>query len=107
MSADDSDSTLLVVNDSDFVIEDLFLTEVDNPNWGSDLLGSDALFPDEEIVLGVDCDFYDVLVVDETGLECEINDIDLCFNDATWVITNNTCDVFSAAAAANEEAPAR
>ena len=98
----DEDASLTVYNESSFVIEELYLTEVDSPTWGSDLLGSDVLFPGEAIELGVDCDYYDALVIDETGLECEILDIDLCFNDAQWVIRNNSCDVFSIAGQARE-----
>lgn len=94
---DDSDSTLLVVNESSFVIEEIYITDVNASGWGPDLTRGDVLFPDEEILLtDITCDFYDVLMVDETGLECEVLDIDLCFDDATWVITNNTCDVFAA-----------
>ena len=65
------------------------------------------LFPDEEILLGVSCDFYDALVVDEEGVDCELLDLDLCFNDATWVIQNDTCSVFGAAAAARAAAKAK
>lgn len=96
---DDPDSTLLVVNESDFVIEELFITDVDASGWGPDLTAGDVLFPEEELlVTDISCGFYDVLMVDETGLECEVLDIDLCFDDATWVITNDTCDVFAAEA---------
>lgn len=100
-----NDSSLTVYNDSDFVIQELYLTEVDSPTWGPDLLGSDVLLPGEAIELGLDCDYYDALVVDETGLECEILGIDLCFDDAQWVLTNSTCDVFSAAARQRAGAP--
>ena len=94
---DDSDSTLLIVNESDFVIEEIYITDVNASGWGPDLTGGDVLFPEEEILLtDLPCDFYDVLMVDETGLECEVLDIDLCFDDATWVVTNDTCDVFAA-----------
>jgi hypothetical protein len=91
-------ASLTVVNDSDFVIEEIFLTEVDNPDWGPNLLRGDVLFPNEELALGVPCDFYDALIVDETGVECEVHDLDLCLNDAVWLIRNNTCPVFEAEA---------
>jgi len=97
---DDIEASLLVVNNSDFVIEELFLTDVGSSTWGPNLLAGDVLFPDEELLIGVRCDFYDALVVDEDGVECEINSIDLCLNDATWIIQNNTCAVFEAAAKA-------
>lgn len=94
----DDSASLRVVNDSDFVIEEIYLTDVGSSSWGPNLLRSDVLFPDEELLLGVNCDFYDALVVDEDGVECEITGVDLCANDATWIIRNNTCSVFEAAA---------
>jgi hypothetical protein len=95
--ADDDDSTLLVVNNSDFVIEEIYLVDVGNPTWGPNLLGGDVLFPDEDfLIVDIECDTYDALLVDETGVECEIFNLDLCFDDTTWRITNNTCSVFGA-----------
>jgi hypothetical protein len=88
------DATLRVINQSDFVITDIYLTEIDNPDWGPNLLRGDVLLPGEELLLGVRCDFYDALLIDEDGVECEIFNIDLCLNDARWVIRNNTCAVF-------------
>ena len=92
------DATLLVVNDSDYVITDIYLTEIDNPDWGPNRLRGDVLLPGEELLLGVQCDFYDALLVDEDGVECELFDLDLCLNDADWVIRNNTCSVFGGVA---------
>jgi hypothetical protein len=89
-----ADASLRVVNNSDFVIDQIYLTEVGSSTWGPNLLRGDALFPDEELLLGVGCDTYDALVVDEDGVDCEINNVDLCLNDSTWVIRNNTCSVF-------------
>lgn len=91
-----ADATIEVANDSDYVIDELYLTDVNSSSWGANLLGGDGLFPDESIVLGVDCGFYDALLVDEDGVQCEVLDLDLCLNDALWVITNNTCSVFGA-----------
>ncbi len=89
-----ADATIEVANDSDYIIDELYLTGVNSSSWGPNLLGGDGLFPDESIVLAVDCGYYDALLVDETGVECELRDLDLCLNDALWVITNNTCSVF-------------
>lgn len=91
-----ADSSLEVRNNSDYTIDELYLTDVNSSSWGSNLLGGDALFPNESFVLGVDCGYYDALIVDETGVECELHDLDLCLNDALWMITNNTCSVFGA-----------
>ena len=105
---DDGDSTLLIANDSDYEIWEIYLTEVDNPNWGPDLLGGDYLAPGEEfLVVDIECDYYDALLVDEDGVECELLDVDLCFDDATWVIRNNTCTIFEATAAEKAQMPKR
>lgn len=94
---DDDDASLEVVNLSDFTVEELYLTEVDNPDWGPDLLRGDVLFPDESIVLvDIRCDFYDAQMVDETNAVCTVRNIDLCLNDALWEIRNNTCSVWEA-----------
>ncbi|HEU5058484.1 MAG TPA: hypothetical protein VFU21_18255 [Kofleriaceae bacterium] len=94
---DDDDASLEVINESDFVIEELYLTEVDNRDWGPDLLRGDVLFPDESIVLvDIECDYYDTQMIDETGAVCEAYNLDLCLNDAVWIIRNNTCTVWEA-----------
>jgi hypothetical protein len=100
------DATLRVQNSSHFDIVELHLTGVNNPNWGPNLLGSDVLLPGESITLGVDCGFYDALLVDEDDVDCELHDLDLCLNDADWIIRDNTCTVFGAVRAAREAAKA-
>ncbi|HTM21908.1 MAG TPA: hypothetical protein VL172_15410 [Kofleriaceae bacterium] len=103
---DSSQSTLTVDNRSDFVIEQIYITDTNASGWGPNLISPDALFPGEQVVIdGIECGTYDTLLVDETGLECQLLGIDLCFDDATWVITNNTCDVFAAAAHKNAAQP--
>ena len=92
------DSSLVIDNQSSFVIEEVYLTGIGNSSWGPNRLGGDVLYPDETLTLGVNCGTYDALLVDEDGVDCEINNLDLCLNDAVWVIRNNTCTVFGAAA---------
>jgi hypothetical protein len=87
-SDDDGDSSITVENRSSFLIEEIRVTEIDSTNWGPNLLGGDILRPQESLTILVDCDIYDVLIVDDTGLECILFDLDLCFDDAVWVITN-------------------
>jgi hypothetical protein len=99
-----ADASLTVINNSDFVIEEIYLTDVDARGWGANLLGGDVLFPGEDLILDVDCGFYDALLIDEDGVECELESIDLCLNDATWNIYNNTCVAFEAALQARKQA---
>jgi len=94
---DSSNATLEVVNNSDFAITDIYLTEVDNRDWGPNLIAGDVLLPDESIVLvDINCDYYDAQLIDEDDVMCELYNLDLCLNDATWVVRNNTCAVWNA-----------
>jgi len=102
-----SDASLRVENRSDFAIVELRVTPVGNGSWGPNLLGGDALFPGESVVLGVSCNTYDALLVDDSGVDCQVNGIDLCLNNADWIIHNNTCTVFGAAKAAREAEAAK
>ena len=87
-----TDSSLTIENESDFALAEIRVTEVDNPSWGPNLTRGDLLFPGQSLTVLVDCDVYDVLVVDEDGFGCELNGLDLCFDDAIWTITNRTLD---------------
>lgn len=100
-SSDDSDSTLTVDNQSDFSIEEIHVTQVDNADWGDNLL-SGPLDPGDTVTIAVTCDTYDAKLIDESGVECDLHSVDLCFTDADWVIRNDTCNVFSAAKAQRE-----
>jgi len=82
------DSSLTVVNESDYLLTELRVAEYDDAYYGPDLLGHDVLYPGEAIEIGLDCSTYDVLVVDELGAECELMGLDVCFDDAVWVIDN-------------------
>ncbi|GAB4510762.1 MAG: hypothetical protein Tsb0020_28320 [Haliangiales bacterium] len=91
--ADDDDATLTVQNDSSYIIDYLYITPSYSGNWGPDLLGSRSLYPGESATVSVDCGEYDVLVVDEFGVECALYDFDLCFDDSIWYVDNFTLDV--------------
>jgi hypothetical protein len=92
--SDSSNSSLTVRNDSDFEIDQLFVTGTDHASWGPNLLGNQPLLPGDAVSIDVSCGTFDALLVDETGAQCELDSIDLCFADATWVLNNNTCAVF-------------
>ena len=85
-----NDSTLTIENDSNYALKEIRVTEVDNPSWGPNLMGGDVLLPGESITVELVCNTYDVLVVDQDDFSCELNNLDLCFDDAVWPITNST-----------------
>lgn len=99
---DDDDAELNVHNNSDFDIVEIHVTSVGSTTWGPNLIGGDVLHPGESLEIDVDCGFYDVLLIDSAGVDCELHDLDLCFTEADWVIENETCAVFGAAKAARE-----
>lgn len=87
------DATLTIENRSRYVIFEINLSPTTSRRWGEDLLGGDVLYPDESVtVLDIVCDFYDVRVIDEDGYSCELYDVDLCFDDSVWVVSDRTLD---------------
>lgn len=91
-ASEGGDSSLTIANDSSYFIEQIHLAEVSDPTWGPDLIDG-ALAPGEEVVIvGITCGTYDVLVVDETGVECELANLDLCFSDDIWAIDDVMLD---------------
>lgn len=87
------DSSLTIQNSSDYAIVEINLTPTDSATWGPNLLRSDWLYPGEEIRIDfIECDYYDVRLVDDTYAECIIEDVDFCFDNDVWVITNYFLD---------------
>jgi hypothetical protein len=89
----DDDSSFTVRNRSDYVLVEVNLSPVDAYTWGPNLLRGDVLFPGESLTVDfIECDYYDARVIDETNVECILFGMDLCFDDALWVITNSQLD---------------
>jgi hypothetical protein len=85
----DGDSSFTVDNRSDYALYEIYLAAVNDQSWGPDLLRGGTLFPGESLQIhGVNCGTYDALILDELGAECELNYIDICYDDARWRITN-------------------
>jgi hypothetical protein len=81
------DSTLTIDNDSSYAFIEINLAPVDSVSWGADLLGSDVLLPGEAVqVSGIDCDTYDIRIIDEDSDECVLDTVDLCLDNAVWRI---------------------
>jgi hypothetical protein len=84
------DATLTVHNHSSYVLTEVHLAAVNDPTWGPNLLPG-VLYPGEDLVIDdIRCDHYDVLVVDNLGVDCMLADLHLCFNDESWVIDDLT-----------------
>lgn len=90
----EGDSSFTVANESDYVLLEVNLAPEGSFSWGQNLLGRDVLYPGEAITVDfISCDYYDARVIDDTNLECVIAGLDLCFDDALWVIDNLTLDI--------------
>ncbi len=81
------DSTLTIDNESSYTLIGIHLSPTTDVSWGPDLLGAEVLAPGESFqVSGIDCDTYDIRVVDEDNDECVLDSVDLCLDNAVWSI---------------------
>jgi hypothetical protein len=87
---DGVDGVITIANDSDFDIVDVSLAPIDSSDWGPNQV-PEGIFPGEEVDIGVECDFYDLRLIDDTDTECIVPDIDLCLRDAFVSYGNNDC----------------
>lgn len=82
-------ATVKVVNKSDWQIEQFYLSSSEDDEWGPDQLGEDVIGTGESFTLkNIPCDVYDVMLVDEDGDECVVEEVDVCGGAESWVITN-------------------
>jgi hypothetical protein len=87
--ADDPDtsSTLIIENDSSYTLLEINLSPTTSASWGPDLLGNTVLAPGDTFeVSGIQCDTYDIRVVDEDLDPCILHAVDLCLDNAVWRI---------------------
>lgn len=84
------ESELSFVNSSDYDIHHIYLSSTDEFSWGPDQLRNDVLESGAEVEFtGIDCDDYDIKLIDEDGDECVLEDVDLCLEDQAYEITNS------------------
>lgn len=87
------DASLTISNQSSYTLIEVHLAATTDPDWGPNIL-PDVLYPDEDLtIVGIECDTYDVLVTDDTGVDCELGNLDLCGTDEDWVVDDFTLDV--------------
>jgi hypothetical protein len=94
LSACSTNGDLTVTNSSDFAITEMHVTQTTNISWGPNLLAGTVLLPGQQTTVTAVCDTYDVMLVDQSGATCEIDNINLCLNSADFVITNSSCTTF-------------
>jgi hypothetical protein len=84
------ESNVIIRNDSQWSIHNLYLSSVDTNEWGPDQLGEQVIESGggKFTLTDVPCDAYDIKLVDEDGDECVVNAVPLCVDDNNWVITD-------------------
>jgi hypothetical protein len=84
-----SDSEVEFINRSSWDIYELYISASDEDEWGPDQLEDGILESGGSFLLhSIPCDDYDVLLIDEDGDECVLEEVDLCGDSEQWVITN-------------------
>lgn len=81
--------TLTVANDSDYDVHHIYFAPAHVPKWGKDWLGKKVLHHGEMLTItGLDCDEYDIKLIDEDGDVCIVEDANICHEDALWHLTS-------------------
>lgn len=82
-------AAVTILNESDWRLDQLFLSSADSDDWGPDQLGAAVLGKNESFkITDIPCDTYDVKLVDEDGDECVVESVNLCGNKETWRVTS-------------------
>lgn len=90
VSAALTDAQVKIVNNSSWDIHYLYISPVDDEEWGPDQLGEDAIASGDSFTLSeIPCDAYDVKIVDEDDDECVIAAVVLCADKDKWVIEDD------------------
>jgi cell division protein FtsL len=82
-------ATVKIINQSKWEIHHIYLSSSEDQEWGPDQLEDETLAKGESLTLtGIECDTYDIQVVDEDGDECVIEQVELCGDNSYWKITD-------------------
>ena len=89
LTAGCADSSFSIENQSSVTLQEINLAPVNSLSWGHNLIAGDMLYPGETLhIEQIDCDVYDVRIRDHVGRECVLVDLDLCFDNAVWILDN-------------------
>jgi len=83
-------ATVEFVNQSSWDIHEIYFSPASHRNWGQDYLGDDVLEKGDSLKLtNIEAGSWDVMVVDEDGDKCVLEDIEFDKSDRDrWVITD-------------------
>jgi hypothetical protein len=92
LSARTQTASIKIVNNSNRVIRNVYLSHVDVEDWGGDQLSEGATISPEQsfTVTNITCDQSQIKVIGEDRDGCFLSAVVSCGDDATWTITNDT-----------------
>ena len=83
---------LTVLNSSDYVIHQLYVSSTAERNWGTDQLGKHIINRAERFTLrNIPDGAYDLRIVDEDDNECIVNNVQVSGN-VTWTLTDTVIE---------------
>jgi hypothetical protein len=89
-NAASTDAAVVISNQTAWDLHELYISSVDDQEWGPDQLGAQVIGQGERFTLhGIPCDAYDVMLVDEDGDQCVVSGVALCAERDAWVIRNS------------------
>jgi hypothetical protein len=82
-----SDSVYRITNNSNYDIHYIYISPTSQSTWGPDQLGpSQILRSGQSLTLtGVNCNTYDLKLVDEDGDECVQQAVEICANTTLFI----------------------
>ncbi len=81
-------SVIRFVNSSNAPIAELYLAAVGERNWGPNYLGREPLVPGDSYAIGrIECDHFDVRLVDIDGTECILENELICMERSDFILT--------------------
>ena len=85
---------LRVENQSGFAITEIHVAQVGSTTWGPNLISA-TLTPGATLTVTFTCGTFDVLAIDQAGQQCTLHNVDLCANNADFVIGSAACVTFT------------
>ena len=82
----DTSATLTIVNQESYAITDIYLSPTGSFATTDNLLGSVPLGANESITVSVNCDTYDIEIIDDFPTDCKISSYDLCGTDDQFLL---------------------
>lgn len=74
-----SSKVIKVKNTTNFDIDEIYLSPVEEDHWGEDILDPDeVLEPGEIVEVEIDCGQWDVKLVAEDNSTCEVGAVNVC-----------------------------